>query len=85
MKVDRRFITDLPSKPKYQALVKMLLQVANSLEMNTVVEGVEDMSTWNILKELGFEQCQGYFTGAPVPLEKLHNCLSKSVVILENT
>ncbi|MFA0161116.1 EAL domain-containing protein [Vibrio splendidus] len=85
MKIDRRFITDLPSKPKYQALVKMLLQVANSLEMNTVVEGVEDMATWNILKELGFEQCQGYFTGAPVPLEKLHNCLSKSVVILNNT
>ena len=82
MKVDRRFITDLPSKPKYQALVKMLLQVANSLKMNTVVEGVEDLATWNILKELGFEQCQGYFTGAPVPLEKLHNCLSKPVVML---
>lgn len=84
MKVDRRFITDLPSKPKYQALVKMLLQVANSLKMNTVVEGVEDLATWNILKELGFEQCQGYFTGAPVPLEKLHNCLSNSVVMLEH-
>ncbi|CAH6886006.1 conserved hypothetical protein [Vibrio chagasii] len=84
MKVDRRFIKDLPYKPKYQALVKMLLQVANSLKMNTVVEGVEDMSTWNILKELGFEQCQGYFTGAPVPLDKLHNCLSKSVVMQSN-
>ncbi|ANP78579.1 hypothetical protein A134_19720 [Vibrio crassostreae 9CS106] len=73
MKIDRSFVSDLATNPKHQVLVKMLRQVADTMGMNTVVEGVENSATWHILRQQGFSLCQGYFTGAPIPFNELPN------------
>ena len=69
MKIDRSFIVDLPSNSKHQLLIKTLLNVAQTMGMNSVVEGIENEETWDILREQGFDLCQGYFTGRPMPME----------------
>ena len=70
MKIDRSFIIDLPSHSKHQVLIKALSNVAQIMGMNTVIEGVEDKETWDILREQGFDLCQGYFTGRPMPMDE---------------
>lgn len=41
------------------------------MNMIIVAEGVEDEATWLYLKDVGFDLCQGYYTGKPMPIEVL--------------
>lgn len=66
LKVDRSFIYDIANKPKNQALVKAIIQMAKGLELITVAEGIEDLATANMLIDFECDSAQGYFWSKPL-------------------
>jgi diguanylate cyclase len=55
------------------AIVKAILSVAESLNMEVIAEGVETEEQFNRLKELGCDRIQGYYFYRPMRKEDIEN------------
>ncbi|WP_407333437.1 EAL domain-containing protein [Enterovibrio sp. 27052020O] len=66
LKIDRSFITGLPSNPRQQNIVRATTEMAKSLGLMVVAEGVEDLETAVILKRYGVDIAQGYHYSRPL-------------------
>lgn len=69
IKVDREFIDRVETSERHRKIVKMTLDLAKSLDMQTIAEGVETHAQLSVLKEMGFKHFQGYLFGKPAPIE----------------
>ena len=69
IKIDRSFINGMTKEPKKRKIVSFICGLAKSMDINLVAEGVEDKSTWELLKGFEVDTCQGYYTSKPMPLE----------------
>lgn len=68
LKIDQSFIANLPSNEKDQQVTQVIIQLAKTLNMATVAEGVESNSHREILAKMGCESWQGYFCSRPLPM-----------------
>ena len=66
IKIDRRFIGKLSHTPASQAIVTAIIQLAHSLGMNVVSEGVETSVQHQELVRLGSDRCQGFYFAEPM-------------------
>jgi diguanylate cyclase (GGDEF)-like protein len=73
LKLDRSFIHGLVSSPdtRNQALVRSTIELAHSLGLRVVAEGIEDEETFELLTELGTDLAQGYLISRPRPAHEL--------------
>lgn len=77
LKIDRSFITSLCVAEHDEQLVKAMINMAASLGLKTVAEGIEDEVTLKRLLELGCDVGQGYYWSKPVPSNTLSQLLLK--------
>ena len=83
IKVPKPFIDQLREHDSDTRFADSILQLAASLGLATVAEGIEHASQVKTLRELGCEYGQGFFFSRPVPADKaLGLVLSRSSVIL---
>ncbi|MCX7691795.1 MAG: EAL domain-containing protein [Tepidimonas taiwanensis] len=68
LKIDRSFVRDLLEDPNDAAIARTILQLAKSLEMEVVAEGVETAAQFEALREMGCHLFQGYHFGRPAAL-----------------
>jgi diguanylate cyclase (GGDEF)-like protein/PAS domain S-box-containing protein len=66
LKIDRSFIINLLHDNDDKIIVKSIIQMAKSLGLRTIAEGVEDKQTVDLLKELGCDEIQGYYFAKPM-------------------
>ena len=59
------------------AIVRSTIELARSLGLGAVAEGVETERAWLMLAELGCHAAQGYYLSRPVPAEKLETWLTQ--------
>ena len=71
IKIDRSFIEDLDTDSDDAAIVQSTIDLAHSLNLTVVAEGVETEATWNRLRGFGCDQAQGYFLAPPMPAHLL--------------
>jgi diguanylate cyclase (GGDEF)-like protein/PAS domain S-box-containing protein len=71
LKIDQSFIRDLVTDPESAAIVQAIVQMAHSLNLRTVAEGIEDEGAVAHLKALGCDQGQGYGIARPMPARAL--------------
>jgi diguanylate cyclase (GGDEF)-like protein/PAS domain S-box-containing protein len=83
LKIDRSFITNLLTQPKLKSMIKSIILMAKTLDMKLVVEGVEHVEQYNVLKEMEADYIQGYYFSKPLPLVELQISIRKSVYPLE--
>ena len=69
LKIDRSFIDTIADDPAAVPLVATIVQLARSLSLTTVAEGVETQAQSTLLRELGCDRLQGYFFARPGPIE----------------
>jgi len=69
LKIDKTFVDRLGSKVGESPLVHAVLQLGQSLGLDTVVEGIETLHQLNRLRELGCHKGQGFYLGKPAPAE----------------
>lgn len=67
LKIDRVFVKNLGHEPHLNSLLMSMLKLAESLEMQVIVEGVETAAQLSILRQLGVDYIQGYFYSKPLP------------------
>lgn len=65
MKIDAAFVRDLDRDPVNQAMVRALSEVAHSMGIRVVAEGVESAEVMETLPWLGVELAQGFHLGRP--------------------
>ena len=76
LKLDRSFVFPMADDPRAAALVASTIDLAHSLGLRMVAEGVEDHAAFTKLTHLGCDQAQGYFMSRPVPAAELDQWLS---------
>jgi len=68
LKIDRSFISDMTAG-QGPILVAAIINLAHSLKLNVVAEGVETAEQSALLKTLGCNEAQGYLISKPLPME----------------
>ena len=66
LKIDRSFVEDLPQDLNDSAIVQAIINLAKSLRMVVIAEGVETKAQLDFLRSLSCEAYQGYLGGRPV-------------------
>jgi EAL domain-containing protein (putative c-di-GMP-specific phosphodiesterase class I) len=71
LKVDRSFVRELAYNGDDVAITRAVIALAHSLKMTVVAEGVEDQRQFDILREQGCDEFQGYYCRPPLPEPEL--------------
>ncbi|MDE2370392.1 MAG: bifunctional diguanylate cyclase/phosphodiesterase [Burkholderiales bacterium] len=66
VKIDRSFVSQVDSSDYHRVLVEATVQVARSLRLNTVAEGIETAEQARAVRLLGCEKGQGYLYARPL-------------------
>lgn len=77
LKIDRSFIMGIPHEDD-GAIAKIIIDLANSLNLKVVAEGVETEEQLNFLKIRKCDSIQGYYFSKPLPLDKIEALLSEN-------
>ncbi|MFB7372685.1 putative bifunctional diguanylate cyclase/phosphodiesterase [Streptomyces sp. NPDC056222] len=67
LKIDRSFVARLAVDAEDAEIVRCTLDLAHSLGLLVVAEGVEDDETWERLRDLGCDAVQGWLVAAAMP------------------
>lgn len=71
VKIDQSFVRDLPDAADSVAITQAIVQMAHSLGLRVIAEGVESEAQRKFLLNLGCDELQGYLFGKAMPLEKI--------------
>ena len=69
LKIDRSFVRGLKDNPDETVFLSAIIDLARTLGMMTVAEGVETAEQLTGVRNLGCEQAQGYFISEPLAAE----------------
>jgi diguanylate cyclase (GGDEF)-like protein/PAS domain S-box-containing protein len=75
LKIDRSFVQDIASKGSDQAIVRTIIAMAHTLNLNVIAEGVETQVQQGILLDSGCMYYQGYLFSQPVPVDVFEGLL----------
>jgi diguanylate cyclase (GGDEF)-like protein len=79
LKIDRSFVNTLGSGSADSALVSAIVQLASSLGLSAVAEGLETSKQLEELRRLGCRYGQGYLFSAPMEADEIGRLLRRSV------
>ncbi len=71
IKVDKSFVMGLDRSRDDAAIMKAIIQLANSLDLHSVIEGAESQHALDYAASLGCSEAQGYFVSRPIPATEM--------------
>jgi diguanylate cyclase (GGDEF)-like protein len=77
VKIDRSFVKEIPGDASDSALTAAVINMAHSLGLRVVAEGVETEEQAEFLREMGCDELQGFLFSPAVPSDALGALVSK--------
>jgi diguanylate cyclase (GGDEF)-like protein/PAS domain S-box-containing protein len=69
LKIDISFIREMVKDPDSASIVVAIINMAHTLNLKTIAEGVETEEQWNFLRLLRCDMGQGFYLSKPLPAE----------------
>jgi diguanylate cyclase (GGDEF)-like protein len=66
LKIDKAFIDTIETSVEGSAIVRTVVELARTLRMQTVAEGIETFQQWDSLRQLSCDLGQGYYFARPL-------------------
>jgi diguanylate cyclase (GGDEF)-like protein len=82
VKIDQSFVRGMIAEPSDMAIVRAIIQLARTMGLKTVAEGIEDARVLDCLRDNHCDEGQGYFIARPMPAGEFAAFLAKSVVLV---
>lgn len=76
LKIDQSFISDLETNADGRAIVSSVINLAKELRMSIAAEGIEKRGQFELLKQFGCTEIQGYLVGRPMPIDQFEAYLA---------
>ena len=70
LKIDQSFVRNILTDPGDAAIAKMVIALADSIDLAVIAEGVETEAQRNLLADLGCHNYQGYLFSRPLPVHE---------------
>ena len=83
LKIDQSFVRDITVDPNDTAIVVAIINMAKSLDLETIAEGVETAGQLALLRSKGCRMGQGFYFSAPVRAEVLYPLLKQNNLYLQ--
>ncbi len=80
IKIDRVFIKDITIDVNAKAIIKAIIAMAHSLNIQVIAEGVETEKQMAYLQSLKCDKMQGYLFSPPVPEEEFRKLLEQDKI-----
>jgi diguanylate cyclase (GGDEF)-like protein/PAS domain S-box-containing protein len=77
LKIDQSFVRDLASDSSDRAIVRTIIAMAQSLNMDVIAEGVETEDQRQFLQNSGCTHFQGYLFSKPIPIDQFEALLKQ--------
>ncbi len=77
IKIDRSFVRDIATDSSDKAIVRTIIAMAYSMNLDVIAEGVETEAQRQLLLKKGCRHYQGYLFGKPVPIEQFEEALRR--------
>ncbi|HEX9627844.1 MAG TPA: EAL domain-containing protein [Acidiferrobacterales bacterium] len=71
IKIDKSFVTDMSHDLNNAVIVHSMVELAHTLGLDVVAEGVETHDTLRALRDLACDTIQGFHVSRPVPAERI--------------
>jgi EAL domain-containing protein (putative c-di-GMP-specific phosphodiesterase class I) len=75
VKIDQSFVRELLSHIRPVPIVRAIIAMAHSLQLDVLAEGVEEETQRSLLVAEGCDQAQGYLFGRPMPAAEFEKLL----------
>jgi len=78
LKIDMSFIREMDRNPEDRTIVKTIIAMAHTLNMEVIAEGVERVEQLDLLKSLGCDMAQGFLFSKAVPAAEFTRLLAEN-------
>lgn len=78
IKIDQLFVKNCTIDDHDAAIIKAIISIAHSLNLEVIAEGVEAQDQLSFLKNLGCDHIQGFLISKPVTKDQFYNWLQKA-------
>ena len=75
LKIDRAFVYDLENNKDSRMIIEAIVNLADSMDLSVIAEGIETESQVNVLTELNCFEGQGYLFSKPCPADDFFKLL----------
>ena len=83
LKIDMSFIANMESSKVNKSIVKTIIDLAHTLSLKVVAEGVEHQHQADALLEMDCDVVQGFLFSQPIEAEKMSALLKENINYLD--
>ena len=76
LKIDKTFTKGIGEDVEDVAIVRMVIELAHTLGMKVIADGVESEEQATLLAEMGCDMAQGFYVSRPLPSEEVPDFLA---------
>jgi diguanylate cyclase (GGDEF)-like protein len=71
LKIDQSFVRDIETDPEDKLIVKATIELAHTLGMKVIAEGVETAAGYELLRQMKCDYVQGYYISRPIEVDQI--------------